>query len=116
VRIAIDDFGAGYSSLSVVASLPVDVLKADRALLAGLAPGSAVAPRAVLGAAAALGSALGVQVIAEGVETAEQLDLVRSAGCELAQGFRLSRPVPAEELGALLLAGRRATGKQRLPT
>jgi diguanylate cyclase (GGDEF)-like protein len=115
VRIAIDDFGAGYSSLSAVASLPADVLKVDRALVAGPLTARATTPAAVLGAVAALGSALDMQVLAEGVETAEQLELVRRVGCSFAQGHHLSRPLPADELGALLAEGRRQTGEQRLP-
>jgi EAL domain-containing protein (putative c-di-GMP-specific phosphodiesterase class I) len=56
-----------------------------------------------------------MQVLAEGIETPEQLDLVRSAGCTYGQGFRLSPPVAAEQLGALLAEGRRRTGRHRLP-
>src|SRR3954451_20683407 len=115
IRIAIDDFGAGYSSLSMVAALPADILKVDRTLVAGLSPLGPTAPEAVLGAVTALGSALGMQVVAEGIETPTQLDLVRRVGCTHAQGFRLSPPVPAEQLGALLVESRRRTGQQRLP-
>jgi diguanylate cyclase (GGDEF)-like protein len=116
VRLAIDDFGTGYSSLSAVASLPADVLKIDRALVGGpLPPGRPTAPGAVLGACAALGSALGMEVLAEGVETATQLALARSVGCTHAQGHHLSPAVPAAELSALLAEGRRLTGRQRLP-
>jgi diguanylate cyclase (GGDEF)-like protein/PAS domain S-box-containing protein len=115
IRIAIDDFGAGYSSLSMVAALPVDVLKVDRTLVAGLSPLGPTAPEAVLGAVTALGSALRMKVVAEGIETPAQLDLVRRVGCTHAQGFLLSPPVPAEQLGALLVESRRRTGEQRLP-
>jgi diguanylate cyclase (GGDEF)-like protein len=115
VRIAIDDFGTGYSSLAAVASLPADVLKVDRALVAGPLPAGPGGPRAVLGAVAALGAALDMQVLAEGVETPEQLEVVRSAGCTFAQGNHLSPPVPADQLSALLAEGRRRTGGQRLP-
>jgi diguanylate cyclase (GGDEF)-like protein len=115
IRIAIDDFGAGYSTLSAVASLPADVLKVDRTLVSGPLPACTAAPGAVLGAVAALGSALDMQVLAEGVETPEQLELVRNAGCSYAQGHLLSPPLPAEQLSALLAEGRRQTGHQRLP-
>jgi diguanylate cyclase (GGDEF)-like protein len=115
VRIAIDDFGAGYSSLSAVASLPADVLKVDRTLVAGPLPACDKAPEAVLGAVTALGYALDMEVLAEGVETAEQLELVRSVGCSYAQGHHLSPPVPADQLSALLAEGRRQTGHQQLP-
>jgi EAL domain-containing protein (putative c-di-GMP-specific phosphodiesterase class I) len=69
----------------------------------------------VLGACAALGSALEMAVLAEGVETAEQLELVRGVGCTHAQGHHLSPAVPAAELSALLEEGRRLTGRQQLP-
>jgi diguanylate cyclase (GGDEF)-like protein len=115
VRIAIDDFGTGYSSLSAVASLPVDVLKVDRSLVAGTPPNSLAAPEAILGAVSALGSALGLEVLAEGVETAGQLDLARRVGCTYAQGHQLCPPLSAEALGPLLREGRRLTGKQLLP-
>jgi diguanylate cyclase (GGDEF)-like protein len=115
VRIAIDDFGTGYSSLAAVASLPVDVLKVDRALVAGQSLNCAAAPEAILAAVSALGSALGLQVLAEGVETAEQVDLARRVGCTFAQGNQLSQPMPADELGALLGESRRLTGRQQLP-
>jgi EAL domain-containing protein (putative c-di-GMP-specific phosphodiesterase class I) len=115
VRIAIDDFGTGYSSLSAVASLPVDVLKIDRALVAGSGPKGTAAPEAILGAVAALGAALDMQVLAEGVETREQVELARRVGCTYAQGFHLSPPLAADELTALLEEGLRRTGKQLLP-
>jgi EAL domain-containing protein (putative c-di-GMP-specific phosphodiesterase class I) len=115
IRVAIDDFGTGYSSLYAVALLPVDILKVDRALVAGAPPNSLAAPEAILGAVSALGSALGLQVLAEGVETAEQMDRARRVGCTYAQGFRLSPPVAAERLSALLEEGRQLTGHQQLP-
>jgi EAL domain-containing protein (putative c-di-GMP-specific phosphodiesterase class I) len=115
VRIAIDDFGAGYSSLAAVASLPADVLKVDRALVGGPLPAAATASEALLGAVTALGVALGMAVLAEGVETAEQLQLVRRAGCTYAQGHHLCPPVTGDRLSALLTEGRRQTGRQRLP-
>ncbi|MCZ2824269.1 MULTISPECIES: putative bifunctional diguanylate cyclase/phosphodiesterase [unclassified Modestobacter] len=115
VRIALDDFGAGYSSLAAVASLPADVLKVDRALVAGPLPAAATAPEALLGAVAALGAALDMAVLAEGVETAAQLELARRVGCTYAQGHHLSPPVTGDRLGALLTEGRRKTGQQRLP-
>jgi diguanylate cyclase (GGDEF)-like protein len=115
-RIAIDDFGTGYSSLSAVASLPADVLKVDRALVAGPVPACATGPETVLGVVTALGSALHMQVLAEGVETPAQLALVRRVGCTYAQGHHLSPPLPAEQISALLAEGRRQTGRQQLPT
>jgi EAL domain-containing protein (putative c-di-GMP-specific phosphodiesterase class I) len=104
-RIAIDDFGTGYSSLSAVASLPADVLKVDRTLVAVLSPVSVSSAEAVLTAAAALGAGLDMHVVAEGVETPEQLDLVRRAGCGFVQGPLFSRPVPADRLHSTLGSG-----------
>lgn len=114
VRVAIDDFGTGRSSLAAVASLPVDLLKVDRALVAGPLPDRA-APEAVLGAVVALGTTLGMRVLAEGVETAEHVELARRVGCTYAQGHRVSAPLDAAVLGALLVQGRRLTGRQVLP-
>jgi diguanylate cyclase (GGDEF)-like protein len=115
VRTAIDDFGTGYSALATLASLPADVLKVDRALLGGAPTGCPRVPEVVLGAVAALGAALDMQVLAEGVETPRQLDLVRSLGCTYVQGNLFSPPLPAARLSALLHEGRRRTGVQRLP-
>jgi EAL domain-containing protein (putative c-di-GMP-specific phosphodiesterase class I) len=91
VSLLIDDFGTGYSSLSYLQRFPVvDVLKVDRSFLGESTRGEAVV-RAVVG----LGRAFGLQVCAEGVETREQLARVRELGCDFAQGYLLSRPVPA---------------------
>ena len=96
VRVAIDDFGAGYSSLGRLQEMPVDILKIDRALLRGRAAS------AMITAVAGLAKALGMVCIAEGIETAEQRDLARLCGCDLAQGFLLGRPAPAAEVEPLL--------------
>jgi len=91
VSLLIDDFGTGYSSLSYLQRFPVvDVLKVDRSFLGESTRGEAVV-RAVVG----LGRAFGLQVCAEGVETPAQLARVRELGCDFAQGYLLSRPVPA---------------------
>jgi len=96
VRIAIDDFGTGYSSFARLHEMPVDVVKIDRALLRG-APEDAGARRL---AAATLDvvATLGMEAIAEGVETAAQLEFLRERGCPMAQGFHLSMPAPAHDL------------------
>lgn len=95
VRVAIDDFGTGYSSLSRLAYLPVDVLKIDRSFVAALdTDRGEVTVRAVI----ALAHGIGASVVAEGVETVEQLEHLRGAGCDLACGFLLARPTPAEGL------------------
>jgi diguanylate cyclase (GGDEF)-like protein len=90
VRLAIDDFGAGYSSLSSLRRFPVDTLKIDRMFL-DLRTGNA-AP--LVGAVAELGRSLGLTVVAEGIETAEQLAVVRAARCDAVQGYLVSRPLP----------------------
>jgi diguanylate cyclase (GGDEF)-like protein len=90
VRTAVDDFGAGYASLTHLRRLPVDVLKLDEALVAD--PLADVVVR--------LGERLGLLVIAEGVETEEQLAVLRDAGCEYAQGYLFSRPLTAEHTEA----------------
>jgi len=99
IRIALDDFGTGYSSLGYLQSFPFSKIKIDRSFTSGLPQSeeSQAIVRAVMG----LGSSLGMCVTAEGVETAAQLDWVRS-GCDEAQGFFLSRPVPAEHIPALI--------------
>ena len=93
VRVALDDFGTGFSSLAYVPELPVHVLKLDRAFVAELPHDrySAAVVRAVL----ALASSLDLGVIAEGIETREQLAHLRAAGCPLGQGYLLGRPTPA---------------------
>jgi EAL domain-containing protein (putative c-di-GMP-specific phosphodiesterase class I) len=96
VSIAIDDFGAGFSSLGRLIDLPVHALKVDRSFLAR-ATGD-VAAAAVMSSVVALGRTLDLPTIAEGVETEEQRDLLRTLGCRLAQGFLFARPVPADEL------------------
>jgi diguanylate cyclase (GGDEF)-like protein len=102
VRLAIDDFGAGYSSLGRLQAMPVDILKIDRSFLDQL-PGSASAA-AVVGTIVQLASALGMDAVAEGVETPEQRALLEERGCGLAQGYLFGRPVPAADLTALLAA------------
>jgi diguanylate cyclase (GGDEF)-like protein len=95
VRIAIDDFGTGYTSLAHLRRLPADIIKLDRSLvLAAQEPADARVLALIAGAA----HALGMQVVAEGIETAEQLELMRSLGVEMVQGFLISRPLPAFDL------------------
>jgi EAL domain-containing protein (putative c-di-GMP-specific phosphodiesterase class I) len=100
VRVAIDDFGIGYSSLSYLKHFPLDVLKIDQTFVRDLTrdPGDAI----IVDASISLGHKLGFEVVAEGVETQEQLDFLRAQGCGVAQGYHFSRPVPASEVAALL--------------
>ncbi|WP_027794751.1 EAL domain-containing protein [Paraburkholderia acidipaludis] len=101
VSLAIDDFGTGYSSLAYLKDLPVDTLKIDRSFLAG--DETRNSDRAIIRAAVAMGQALGLDVIMEGVETPEQMAFLREAGCHRAQGYLLAKPQPVESLTGLML-------------
>jgi EAL domain-containing protein (putative c-di-GMP-specific phosphodiesterase class I) len=96
VRISMDDFGTGYSSLSYLRSFPFDKIKIDRSFIKDIDRNrdSAVIIKAIAG----LGSSLGIETTAEGVETEEQLEIVRRAGCTEVQGYLVSKPLPAAEL------------------
>jgi diguanylate cyclase (GGDEF)-like protein len=98
VRIAMDDFGTGYSSLSYLRTLPFDKIKIDRCFVADLSNGGENAV-AIVRAISALGRALELTVTAEGVETQEQLEIIRAEGCTEMQGYLFSTPRPAVELG-----------------
>jgi diguanylate cyclase (GGDEF)-like protein/PAS domain S-box-containing protein len=103
VRLAIDDFGTGHSSLSYLKRFPVQEVKVDRVFVEGVAtdPVDSAIVRAVI----ELASAMNITAVAEGVETAEQLDHLLALGCPVAQGFYFSRPLPAPEFEALLAGG-----------
>jgi EAL domain-containing protein (putative c-di-GMP-specific phosphodiesterase class I) len=96
VQIAMDDFGTGYSSLSSLRRLPIDVLKIDRSFVATL--GGAERDDAVVEAVIRLAEALGLSVVAEGIERPEQTVRLRQLGCHLGQGYLFSRPVPADAI------------------
>lgn len=102
-RLSLDDFGTGYSSLSYLRRLPVDAVKLDRSFVAGI--GVDPEDTAIVSAVVELAAALGKESVAEGVETAEQCELLRALGCGYGQGYLFSRPVPAEELRPMLLSG-----------
>jgi diguanylate cyclase (GGDEF)-like protein/PAS domain S-box-containing protein len=102
VRIAIDDFGTGYSSLDHLREMPADILKIDRSFVAGMAANSP--DSALVAAAIAMGRALDMQVVAEGIETTEQVTDLRELACPLGQGYLFARPLPPEELDRLLEA------------
>ena len=105
IGLSVDDFGTGYSSLSYLQLLPIDELKIDQAFMRGLgrADADSRGPR-VVQSMIALGHTLGLVVVAEGVETQEQLDALASLGCDRVQGFLVGRPAPADDF-ARRLAG-----------
>ena len=100
VRVVLDDFGTGYSSLAYLKRFPIDVLKIDRSFVVGLGAGGHGA--AIVSAIVALSGALGLDVIAEGVETADQLAHLRRLGATCAQGYLFSRPLKPEGIDAML--------------
>jgi predicted signal transduction protein with EAL and GGDEF domain len=101
VKIALDDFGTGYSSLSYLCRFAVDRIKIDRSFIERLCdPNSVAVVNAIIG----LGRQLGMDITAEGIETQEQLDILRAAGCGEVQGYLFSAPRPAHELPLLLAA------------
>jgi EAL domain-containing protein (putative c-di-GMP-specific phosphodiesterase class I) len=103
IRIALDDFGAGSTSLSHLAELPLDEIKIDRSFVSAVVDDADV--RAIVRSIVELSHELGLEVVAEGVETPAAHDALRALGCDLFQGFHFGRPLPAEELAAWLDAG-----------
>jgi len=94
VCVAVDDFGIGYSSLAYLECFPLDLLKIDRSFVARLE-----SSQTLVRAVASLGHAMGLQIVAEGIETTAQLEAVRGLGCRWGQGYLFSRPIPAREAG-----------------
>jgi diguanylate cyclase (GGDEF)-like protein/PAS domain S-box-containing protein len=103
VRLALDDFGAGYSSLRYLKRLPFDFVKLDKGLLEGI--NSDPAALALVDAVLGLLNRLGLRTCAEGIETPGQLAVIQSLGCELGQGFLVAKPLRAEDLSRLLVEG-----------
>ncbi len=99
-RILVDDFGTGYSSLSYLKHLPIDTLKIDRAFVRDMAVDANDA--AIVSAIVGIAKSLGLHLVAEGIESAEQLDCLRRLGCEAGQGFYFSPPVPADNCTLML--------------
>ncbi len=111
IRIALDDFGTGYSSLGLLSKLPVDLLKIDRSFVADL-PGdhaSVTLAKSII----ALAAAFGLLTVAEGVETEEQLELLRSLNCDYTQGYLHRRPMPVAELEKVLARQQAADAETR---
>jgi diguanylate cyclase (GGDEF)-like protein/excisionase family DNA binding protein len=103
VQLVLDDFGTGYSSLAYLKHLPLDTIKIDRSFVSGLDDDDANLP--IVEAVIALAHGLGIDVVAEGIETVAQLDRLRALGCDRGQGYFYARPLPPEELGPMLAAG-----------
>jgi diguanylate cyclase (GGDEF)-like protein/PAS domain S-box-containing protein len=99
-RLALDDFGTGYSSLSHLKHFPIDTLKIDQSFVRNLTTGGD--DTGIVSAVIGMGKSLGMWVVAEGVETREQLEILREQGCPQGQGYYFCRPVPAEEFGQLI--------------
>jgi EAL domain-containing protein (putative c-di-GMP-specific phosphodiesterase class I) len=100
IQVAIDDFGTGYSSLAYLKKFDIDYLKIDQSFIRNLEAGSS--DMALIEAIIVMAHKLDLKVIAEGVETAEQRDLIVAAGCDYAQGYFYSRPIPPDEFEKLL--------------
>jgi diguanylate cyclase (GGDEF)-like protein len=112
IGIAIDDFGTGYSSLRLLARLPVDTLKVDRSFIQSIADTPNVAT--LVSTIVSLARAFNMHTVAEGVETSEQLEILRSMKCDQAQGYLFGRPTPASDVAAAIARLSQAAGRQGL--
>jgi EAL domain-containing protein (putative c-di-GMP-specific phosphodiesterase class I) len=113
VRVALDDFGSGYSNLSYLQRFPLDKLKIDRSFVVAL--GNSANGGVIIQAIVALGRALGLSVLVEGVETEQQRVLLRLAGCDEMQGFLFAKPAPAATIDRLLSQQKQNSGAKPLP-
>jgi diguanylate cyclase (GGDEF)-like protein len=108
VRLALDDFGTGQSSLSLLRAFPVDVLKLDKSFVDGICDGEDRGRLAVAAAVAQLAEYLDLYAVAEGIESAEQLERLRTMGYRLGQGYHMAKPLPPQELAAMMALAARA--------
>ena len=112
VRLVLDDFGTGYSSLAYLKHLPLDTIKIDRTFVAGL---DGEADRSIVEAVIALAHGLRITVVAEGIETEAQFEILRSMGCDVGQGYLFARPLPEAEAARLLSPGRSSASTRAIP-
>ena len=103
IRVGLDDFGTGFSSLAYLRQFPLDFVKIDRSFIHGLDRGSG--EDAIVNAIIGLAHAFGLEVVAEGVETPAQLEFLTELGCDQAQGFLLAKPGAPDAVNELVLAG-----------
>jgi len=94
INISLDDFGTGYSSLSYLADFPIDILKIDRSFVSKIGENK---QQAIVSAMIAMGKAMGMTVVAEGIETEQQMQYLQDLDCDIAQGYLFSKPLPQEE-------------------
>ncbi len=104
IKIALDDFGTGYSSLTYLKNLPIDVVKIDRGFIKNIEEKKQ--DEFIVKTVVELAHELGKEVVAEGIETKRQYEFLREIGCDIAQGYLFSRPVPAEDIEKILLEGK----------
>ena len=108
LRVAVDDFGTGYSSLSYLSRFPVDILKIDQSFVQNL--GGARGQSALVHTIVRLGESLQLDTVAEGIETPAQRDALTAMGCRFGQGYLFARPLPVDEVDALLAQQATAQG------
>ncbi|MEH6650022.1 MAG: EAL domain-containing protein [Motiliproteus sp.] len=102
VKVSLDDFGTGYSSLSYLKKFPIDTLKIDRSFIKDIDGNTGSPDRTIVKSIITMAKALGIQVVAEGVETPEQVAFLRAVGCDFVQGFYFAKPMPEQQLIAFL--------------
>ncbi|MCU1388983.1 MAG: diguanylate cyclase, partial [Ilumatobacteraceae bacterium] len=100
VRIAIDDFGTGYSSLAYLQQFPIDTIKIDRSFIQGIS--QSAESTALIRTLVQLGKTLGLRTLAEGIESREQLDVLRGEQCDSGQGYLIARPLEVAQIEAML--------------
>jgi EAL domain-containing protein (putative c-di-GMP-specific phosphodiesterase class I) len=100
IPLALDDFGTGYASLSHLRSLPISTIKVDRSFVSEI--GNNPTDKAIVAAIISMGKAVGMRVVAEGIETEAQQDILKDLGCDVGQGFFFGRPVPSREVPSLV--------------